>query len=95
MRIETEIYGKLIGLLITHWITLLGCWHDPRRSLRQARQMVQWGTSALCFALREQRSLQEVIVRLSDGMRQGCRIDSRRKKHNTYQLLADPNLIHS
>lgn len=95
VRIETEIYGKLIGLFIAHWITLLGCWQDPRRSLRQARQMVQWAAPALSFAMAGQTSLSVVLARTTAGMRQGCRIDSRCKKHNTYQLLADPNLIRS
>ncbi len=37
VRIETEIYAKLIGLLIEHWMLLLGCWHDPRRSIFKAQ----------------------------------------------------------
>jgi hypothetical protein len=37
-RILTEIYAKLLGCLITHWVTLLECWQAPNRSLVKARR---------------------------------------------------------
>ena len=36
-RILTELYAKLLGLLLEHWVTLEGCWADPRRSLFKAQ----------------------------------------------------------
>ena len=94
-RIETEIYAKILGLLIQHWMTILGCWQDPQRSLRKAQQVSQWGACALGFALVGEMSLSRVIERITGAMGKGCRIDSRRKKPNTYQLVRDPTLIHS
>lgn len=94
-RIETEIYAKLLGLLIQHWVTILGCWQDPQRSLRKAQQVTQWGACVLGFALIGEMSLSRVIHRITGAMRKGCHIDSRRKKPNTYQLIRDPKLIHS
>jgi hypothetical protein len=35
-RILCELYGKLLTAVVTHWLLLLGCWQNPRRSLRQA-----------------------------------------------------------
>ena len=32
----TELYAKLLGLLLEHWVTLQGCWADRRRSLFKA-----------------------------------------------------------
>ena len=32
-RILTEIYSKLLGCLITHWLTLIECWQAPNRSM--------------------------------------------------------------
>src|SRR5207237_747535 len=32
-RILTELYAKLLGLIITYWQILLGCWQAPNRSL--------------------------------------------------------------
>jgi hypothetical protein len=35
-RILCEIYAKLIAAIVTHWLLLVACWHNPRRSLRAA-----------------------------------------------------------
>jgi hypothetical protein len=94
-RIETEIEASIIGLLIQHWTTVLGCWENPERSLRKAQQVTQWGACVLGFALMGEMSLSRVIGILTNAMGKSCRIDSRRKKPNTYQLVRDPALIHS
>ena len=94
-RIETEIYAKILGLLIQHWTTILGCWEDPQRSLRKAQQVTQWGACVLGFALMGELSLSRVISILTRAMGKGCRIDSRCKKPNTYQLVRNPKLISS
>lgn len=93
VRIETEIYAKLLGLLIEHWMDLLGCWQDPRRSLRKAQQMSQWGAPLLSVALLGEMDLDRVITRITGAMNKGCRIDSRCSKFNTYQLLESPSRI--
>ena len=94
-RIETEIYAKILALLLLHWITILGCWDDPQRSLRKAQQVTQWNASALGFALIGDMSLSRAIQRIAGAMGKACRINSRRKKPNTYQLVRDPKLISS
>ncbi len=35
-RILTEISAKLLGLLITHWLTLIECWQTSNRSMVKA-----------------------------------------------------------
>lgn len=35
-RILSEIYTKLIGAIVTHWLLLVACWHNPRASFRLA-----------------------------------------------------------
>jgi hypothetical protein len=52
-RILTELYAKVLGLLMEHWITLQGCWYDPRRSLFKARQVLEWTAPWFVLALRE------------------------------------------
>lgn len=32
-RILCELYAKLIGVIVTHWLLLVGTWHQPQRSL--------------------------------------------------------------
>jgi len=35
-RILCEVYAKLIGLILQHWMLIIGCWHEPHRSLVKA-----------------------------------------------------------
>ena len=92
-RILTEFYAKLLGLLITHWELLLGCWQAPNRSLLKAKQVVQWMTPCLALALTGLLPVQTIVERTALMMQKGCTINSRRKRPNTYQLLANPSLV--
>src|SRR2546421_218998 len=84
-RILTEIYAKLLGLLITHWLTLIGCWQAPNRSLHQAKQAVEWMTPCLALGFAGLLPLERVVAHSVPTLR-GSRIDTRRGKPNTYQL---------
>jgi Transposase DDE domain len=91
-RILTEICAKLLGLVITHWQLLLGCWQAPNRSLVKAKQVVAWMTPCLALALAGVVAVETVVGRTVQMMGKGCTINSRKRQPNTYQLLADPQL---
>lgn len=91
-RIKTEIYAKLLGLVISHWQVLIGCWQAPNRSLVKAKQVVQWMTPCLALAFAGIVAVETVVERTVQMMGTGCTIDSRKRRPNTYQLLADPKL---
>src|SRR6266699_2727453 len=76
-RILTEIYAKLLGLLITHWLTLIGCWQAPNRSLHQAKQAVEWMTPCLALGFAGLLPLERVVAHSVQTLR-GSRIDTRR-----------------
>jgi hypothetical protein len=92
-RVLTEIYAKLLGLVITHWQTLLGCWQAPNRSLVKAKQVIEWMAPCLALAFAGMVAVEVVVEHTVLMMQTGCTIDSRRSKPNTYQLVADPTLI--
>jgi hypothetical protein len=92
-RILTEVYAKVLGLLITHWLTLLDCWQAPNRSLVKARQVVAWMAPALALGVAGVVALEPMVQRTSTTMAWGARVQPRRKKPATYQLVADPRLI--
>lgn len=55
-RILCEIFAKLIAAIVSHWLLLMGCWPNPRRSLSQAMPTLrglawQWANSLLDCAL--------------------------------------------
>ena len=91
-RIRTEIYAKLLGLLISHWQTLIGCWQAPNRSLVKAKQVVEWMTPCLALAFAGIVAVETVVERTVQVMGTGCTMDSRKRRPNTSQLLADPQL---
>ena len=94
-RILTEIFAKLLGLLLSHWLTVLGCWHAPNRSVVKAHQVVQWMAPALALGVAGVVPLPLMVQHTTQAMTRGCTINSRRHKPNTYQLVAQPKLIHS
>ena len=92
-RILTEIYAKLLGLLITHWLTLIECWQAPNRSLVKARQVVQWMAPVLALGVAGVVPLAPMVQRTSRSMASGCTVNARRKKPAAYQLVAHPKLV--
>lgn len=86
MRILCEIFAKLMGLILQHWLTILGCWQDPHRSLLKASRLVKKVAPALVLTLQGRLSLQAVLQRCCESMGQ-CRLNPRRKHPNTSQHL--------
>ena len=37
-RVLCEVYAKLLAVIVQHWLTLVGCWQRPERSLVRAAQ---------------------------------------------------------
>jgi hypothetical protein len=92
-RILSELYAKLLGLLITHWLTLIECWQAPNRSLVKARQVGQWMAPVLALGVAGIVDLESMVQRTSQIMATGTTVNARRKKPATYQLVADPRLV--
>jgi hypothetical protein len=92
-RILSEIYAKLLGCLITHWLTLLECWQAPNRSLVKARQAVQWMAPLLALGVAGVLPLETAVQRTSAIMASGCTVNTRRKRPAAYQLVTQPKLI--
>lgn len=92
-RILTEIYAKLLGCLITHWLTLLECWQAPNRSMVKACQAVQWMAPVLALGVAGVLPLETAVQRASSTMASGCTVNARRKRPAAYQLVAHPRLI--
>jgi DDE family transposase len=91
-RILCELYAKLIAMVVQQWLLLTTCWRAPDRSLVKASAAVRTWAPALALALRRPARLPQVLRDLADPLRAGCRINRRRAKPNTYQLLTDPFL---
>jgi hypothetical protein len=91
-RVLTEFYAKLLGLIFTHWLTLIGCWQAPNRSLVKAKQVVSWMSPCFTLAFTGFISVQLVVERTTETMSCGCTINARKSRPNTYQLIQNPQL---
>jgi hypothetical protein len=91
-RVLCEVYAKLLAMVVQHWLLLTGCWAYPDRSLVKAAQTVRLHALHLASALACALALQDVITLIHRCLAAGCRLNRRKKKPNTYQLLLDPTL---
>jgi hypothetical protein len=87
-RILCEVYAKLLAMIVLHWVLLVSCWQDADRSLPKAAQTVQGHALALGGAVSDgSAGLTTHLERIARCIGAGCRINPRKKRPNTYQLL--------
>ncbi len=86
-RIMCEVYAKLIGLLLQHWLIVLCAWHDPQRSLVKLAQVVRDTAWCIMEALAGFRSRRSALHLIARRMRSGCQMNKRKKHPNSAQLL--------
>jgi Transposase DDE domain len=82
-----ELYAKLIALVFQHWLLLLGCWEAADRSLVKAAQTLRAWVPLRAAACRGLISFPCVFHHLQALLVSRCRINPRKKRPNTYQLL--------
>jgi hypothetical protein len=85
-RVLCEVYAKLLGLLIQHWLSILGCWDNPHRSLVQSAHAFQKLALSFVIALNGGMSWHELFLRNQYMMRNN-RLNPRKKRPNTSQYL--------
>lgn len=86
-RVLCEMYAKLIGFVLQHWLIVIYAWRDEQRSLVKLAQVIRDSALPLMEALAGHRSFSSVLQLLESRMRSGCRMNTRRKKPNSAQLL--------
>lgn len=86
-RVLCELYAKLIGLLLQHWLILLFAWHDEQRSLVKLAQVIRDTACSLLEALAGERSLLSALQAIQRRMGSGCQLNKRKTHPNAAQLL--------
>jgi len=88
-RILCEIYAKLLGLLIQHWMLLLTCWDDPHRSWITVSQIVRDQTVVLAHGFCGRLSLTQALRLMGEAILQaaGRSIAGRSDRPSTSRLL--------
>lgn len=86
-RILGEVYAKLLGVLLQHWLIVASCWSYPDRSLVKAAATIRAHVPLIAYAIRGALDLVQVLTLLQETL-QTCPRSERRVKHPaTFQLL--------
>jgi hypothetical protein len=90
-RILCEIYAKLLGMVVQHWLLLVGCWSHVDRSLVKASRTVRRYAIPLAAAVRSCHGhlVYVILSNIENDLRTGCRVNRRRRAPPTHQLLSD------
>jgi hypothetical protein len=86
-RMLCEIYAKLLGVLVQHWIVLTGLWRMPNRSLVKGCQMIKEQSACLASCIYNFDSLVSVLKDLAERFEYGCKLNTRKTNPNTCQRL--------
>jgi DDE family transposase len=89
-RILTEIYAKLLTVLLFHWTTLFDFWNYPDRSLFKAVMIFRKFIPAILFTLDHTELLLATLQRLALCYAKSCRIRQHANFACTYQMLLHP-----
>jgi hypothetical protein len=88
-RVLCEVYAKLLGLLVQHWVLLssLAFWAGPYRSAVKGARTVRQRALSLADALDDPARLSGVLEVIARCLEAGCRVAKRRKEPGTAQQL--------
>jgi hypothetical protein len=91
--ILAEIYAKLIGQVVQHWLILVGVWEQPERSLVKASRVVRTQVRGLLLHLATMADLVAHLNLVSVALGQSGPLGRRKKRPSSYQLVLNPPLL--
>lgn len=92
VHILCELYAKLLGVLVQHWLILLSCWDDPHRSLTAVSQVIREQVPTLVHGLLGRITLGKALRLLQEALGSHCSIPKRQTRPSTsYLLLEGPD----
>jgi hypothetical protein len=86
-RVLCELYGRLLGQIVQHWLLVISSWEEAARSLPKAAQTIRAHWLVLACALPLHVQLVEAIAGVARCIQVGCRLNRRKKHPTTYQLF--------
>lgn len=92
-RVLSEVYGKLLAMLVNQWLLIVSCWANPARSLGEAAAVVRQYAGGIVLSWGEEAHLIQVLEVIQRVIGMTCQMTKRRKQPSTYQLLRNPELL--
>jgi hypothetical protein len=86
-RVLCEVYAKLLGMVVQHWMLLVSCWSHPNRSLVKASRTVRLHAPSVATVLPYGQLVFRILENVRRSLLTGCRINRRRRAPPTHQLL--------
>ena len=86
-RILCELYAKLLGMLVKHWLLLLSCWDDPHRSFVGAAQVNCDQVPTPMHGLTSRLPLSKTLTLIKQALTKGWSIPKRQTRQSTSHLL--------
>lgn len=83
-QVLCELYAMLLALLLQHWLTIVGCWQQPQRSLRQAAQVIRSHAMHLASTLGDLPAFRRALGTVCRVLAHACRIERRRDNPPTF-----------
>lgn len=86
-RILSEVYAKLLAMLVQHWLFLISFWRFANRSLFKAACTIQRHALLLACSCVSLDTLIAAITIVQRCLAAGCRINKRKSDLRSFQLL--------
>lgn len=91
-RILTEMYAKLIAVLIQQWIFLASVWRIPNKSIVLAASLIQTFAVLIHLFLNDKNALGLILSTLVNLLQSTPTLLKRKKRPSTAQILCNPQL---
>lgn len=88
-----EVFARLLAVTVQHWLLVAGVWQFADRSLVKAARIVRGFVPSLAMALHYPDLLIKQLATMRASLAKTARINPRKRKPNTYQLLLKPELL--
>jgi hypothetical protein len=91
-RVLTEVYAKLIAVLVQHWILLVSVWHIPDKSIVLACATIRKFAALLHINLADTSALSKAISTIVNALKTAPRLLKRKCDPSNFQVLSSPDL---
>jgi hypothetical protein len=86
-RILTEVYAKLLGMVVQHWMLLTSCWSFADRSLRKASSTIRAHALTLAIVLPHRHLVRQTLRTMQRMLQRGSRVGKRKQRPPNHELL--------
>ena len=86
-RVLTELYAKLLAMVIQHWLLVVTSWQYPQRSMVKGAQVVRGHACYLACVFHSAEQLTAALTSIERCLAAGGRVNKRRKRPSMCQLL--------